>query len=246
MPPLRLQNVCKRFGLHQALADVNLDFPKASFTAIIGRSGCGKSTLLEMCNGLVQPDSGTVEALGAPLDYQQLTNLRRKIGYAVQGTGLFPHLSVADNITLLAKLEQWQPSRIEQRLQQLMALMQLHPDQLHKYPQQLSGGQQQRVGLCRAMMLQPEILLLDEPFAAIDPITRGDIQGQLAALHLAEPTTTILVTHDMAEAMLLADRVVVMHEGQVTRVEATAELLRNFPGRPAQEVLLALMPGPRS
>jgi osmoprotectant transport system ATP-binding protein len=241
MPVLSLHSVCKAYGDTRALDNVSLAFADNCITAVIGRSGCGKSTLLRACNGLVVPDKGTVEVFGQPLDRNELPRQRRKMGYAVQGTGLFPHLSARANICLLASLEGWEQERIQQRLSELLTLTQLTDDQLDKYPHQLSGGQQQRVGLCRAMMLRPKILLLDEPFAAIDPITRTDIHRQLLQLHQAEPTTAVLVTHDMREAMRLADHVVVMEEGRISSSRAAEDLRQDNPDMDPEELLQLLM-----
>lgn len=240
MSAVSLQGVSKQFGPVRALDDVSLEIPDGSFTALIGRSGCGKSTLLQLCNGLQRPDSGALLLDGAPLDPGDLLHLRRQIGYAVQGTGLFPHLDVQHNIDLLARLESWSAAAIAERVLALLDLMQLPPSLLPRYPHELSGGQQQRVGLCRAMMLQPRLLLLDEPFAAIDPLTRRDIHRQLLVLHREEPCTTVLVTHDMREAMLLADTIVVMDRGAVVRQFAVSEL--DASGRDPEELLLSLIP----
>ena len=209
--------------------------------ATIGPSGCGKSTLLKMCNGLEKPDSGAVRLFGEAIDYAKLPALRRRLGYAVQGSGLFPHLSARANITLMAELENWPAASIQARLDELLALSQLQPDQLERHPHQLSGGQQQRVGLCRAMMLRPEILLLDEPFGAIDPITRADIQAQMLSLHQAEPRTTVLVTHDMAEALLLADHIVVMSGGKISLAEDKGSLLARYPESEPTAMLTRLL-----
>ena len=241
MPVLSLNSVCKAYDDTRALDGISLEFAENRITAVIGRSGCGKSTLLRACNGLVVPDRGAVEVFGQPLDHDNLSRLRRRMGYAVQGTGLFPHLSARANITLLASLEGWGQERVRQRLSELLQLTQLKDDQLNKYPHQLSGGQQQRVGLCRAMMLRPEILLLDEPFAAIDPITRTDIHRQLLQLHQAEPTTAVLVTHDMREAMQLADHIVVMEEGRISSSTATSNLRQDNPHKDPEELLQLLM-----
>jgi len=192
---------------------------------VVGASGCGKSTLLKLCNGLLQPDEGTVFAFGEPMDYDALPNLRRRMGYAVQGTGLFPHLKARDNITLMASLAGWSESAIDARLAELLQLMHLDSGLLTRHPHQLSGGQQQRVGLCRAMMLRPEVLLLDEPFGAIDPITRYDIHQQMLEILAAEPVTVLMVTHDMREAMLLANRILLMHGGKI-RLDASVATLR--------------------
>jgi osmoprotectant transport system ATP-binding protein len=215
MTALGIESATKTYDKATALDAVSLQFPDGVITAVIGPSGCGKSTLVKLCNGLIRPDSGQVLVFGEPVDYTTLPVLRRRIGYAVQGNVLFPHLTARDNITLLARLENWDAARIDHRVTELMELCQLEAAQLERYPHQLSGGQQQRVGLCRAMMLRPEILLLDEPFAAIDPITREDIQQQVLALQRVEPRTSVLVTHDMREALLLAEHIVVMRAGRV-------------------------------
>ena len=230
------------FGAVTALDTVSLTVPSGGFTAIVGRSGCGKSTLLKLCNGLEQPDSGTVRLGGQVLDYQRLETTRRNIGYAVQGTGLFPHLDVAANIALLARLSHWSKTDIEERVTALVQLMQLPAEVVSRYPHALSGGQQQRVGLCRAMMLRPPALLLDEPFAAIDPLTRRDIHQHMLQLHAQEPCTTLLVTHDMQEAMLLADTIVVMDAGAIVQQLSTQELRQKASGADPEAVLLSLIP----
>ena len=242
MTAITLSGVSKRFGDDAALSDIHVEFPSQRLTAVIGRSGCGKSTLLRVCNGLVRPDAGDVAFDGSVIDYEKLPELRRTIGYAVQGNGLFPHLTAASNITLVATLAGWPEADISERLETLRELTHLEPELLERYPHQLSGGQQQRVGLCRAMMLQPAILLLDEPFAAVDPITRKDIHNSLLELLQAEPTTTLLVTHDMREALLLADRIVLMDAGVIQVDRDKAELLLQFPDA-TPEALLETMSG---
>jgi osmoprotectant transport system ATP-binding protein len=243
MTALGIEAATKTYDQATALDAVSLQFPDGVITALIGPSGCGKSTLLKLCNGLIRPDSGQVRVFGEPIDYDSLPMLRRRMGYAVQGNVLFPHLTARDNITLLAGLERWEPARIDQRVEELMSLCQLEAAQLDRYPHQLSGGQQQRVGLCRAMVLRPEILLLDEPFAAIDPITREDIQQQLLALQQAEPRTSVLVTHDMREALLLAEHIVVMGEGRVLHSESKQALLAEKPGTDPNFLLRELLGG---
>ena len=241
MPALDIETASKRHGDTAALDAVSINFPEGLITAVIGPSGCGKSTLLRLCNGLVRPDSGRDRLLGEPVDYANLPPLRRRLGYAVQGNGLFPHLTARDNISLLARLEHWEQAQIDTRLQELLDLTHLEPKLLDSYPHQLSGGQQQRVGLCRAMMLRPEILLLDEPFAAIDPITRRDIHHQLLELHAADPRTTVLVTHAMDEALRLAEHIVIMGSGQVLLSESTGALLERHPADDPQDLLHALL-----
>lgn len=243
MTMLSVESVSKRYGDVLALDDVSLNFPQGCITAIIGPSGCGKSTLLKLCNGLVKPDVGKVSVFGRPLDYGNLPPLRRRLGYAVQGIGLFPHLTAGENITLLASLEHWPQAAIEQRLGELLELTHLREDQLTRYPHQLSGGQQQRVGLCRTMMMRPEVLLLDEPFAAIDSITRMDIHQQLLKLHEAEPSTALLVTHDIREALQLAEHIVVMISGRVVCSDSKSTLLEHRAGRDPELLLQSLMAG---
>jgi osmoprotectant transport system ATP-binding protein len=243
MTAITLSGVSKHFGNAAALDDVHIEFAGQRMTAVIGRSGCGKSTLLKICNGLVRPDTGRVVIDGAAIDYENLPELRRGIGYAVQGNGLFPHLTAAGNITLVATLAGWQAQEIAERLEVLRTLTRLEPDLLERYPHQLSGGQQQRVGLCRAMMLQPAILLLDEPFAAVDPITRSDIHNSLLELLRAEPTTTLLVTHDMREALLLADQIVLMEAGSIQLQRDKTALLAEFPDATPEALLEAISGG---
>lgn len=238
---MTLQSATRRFAAVNALDSVSLAFNTGAITAIIGRSGCGKSTLLKLCNGLERPDEGDVCVYGEALDYASLPAIRRRIGYAVQGVGLFPHLSARDNITLLARLEGWSAHAIDERLAELVDLTRLEVSSLDRYPHELSGGQQQRVGLCRAMVLRPGILLLDEPFAAIDPVTRLEIHEQLLALHSSEPATTILVTHDMAEALRLADYIVVMDSGRVIDQYARDVLLARHEAEQPERLLLSLL-----
>ena len=241
MTDITLEAISKRYDSVVALNNVSITFARGHITAIVGKSGCGKSSLIKMCNGLSRPDTGRVVLFDREIDYGELPSIRARIGYALQGTGLFPHLTIQDNITLLARIKKWSAGDIERRVGQLLALMQLQVSQLTQYPHELSGGQQQRVGLCRAMMLKPEILLLDEPFAAIDPLTRMDIHQQLLELHQSEPITTILVTHDMQEALLLADDIVVMDSGQIIHHVSKHRLLENYAGLEPNQLLLSLM-----
>ncbi|EED35246.1 ABC transporter ATP-binding protein [Luminiphilus syltensis NOR5-1B] len=233
MTDIGLDTVVKSFGGQRVLDGISVEFPRNGISAIVGPSGCGKSTLLRLCNGLEKPDSGEVRCFGDTVDYTQLVTLRRRIGYAVQGNGLFPHLTAKENMVLLARVAGWPVARLELRLKKLMRLCHVTDDLLERFPSQLSGGQQQRVGLCRAMMLEPAALLLDEPFAAIDPITRRDIHQQLLALHAAEPTTVILVTHDMREALRLADYLLVMSSGKIllalSRDEFSTDAMQDDP-----------------
>lgn len=228
-PAVVFESVCKSYGAVRVLDEVSLELPAERTTAVIGESGSGKSTLLQMINGLLRPDSGTVRVFGEQVCAGDLVALRRRIGYAVQGSALFPHLTVRDNITLLARLEGWAPARRASRLARLLALMELDATLADRYPHELSGGQQQRASLCRAMMMEPPLLLLDEPFSAVDPITRMGIHEHFRRLAEAEPVTVVLVTHDIREAVDLASQLVVMQAGRIARADTT-EAVRAEPG----------------
>ncbi|MDX1480867.1 MAG: ATP-binding cassette domain-containing protein [Woeseiaceae bacterium] len=199
----------------KALDDVTLTIPGRKTTAILGASGSGKSTLVQLAIGLLVPDTGTIDVLGQPIRYEDLAPMRRRMGYAIQDVALFPHLRIRDNITLPAVLGAWQQAAIDERVEELVALMALPRDVLDRYPHELSGGQQQRAGLCRAMMLRPEILLLDEPFSGLDAMTRQSIHERFLGLQAAEPISSILVTHDPQEAINLADFIAVMRDGRL-------------------------------
>ena len=226
----------KRYGDAVVLRDLSLTLPAGQTSAIVGPSGSGKSTLLQLINGVLKPTQGHLEVFGAPLP-EDLPAFRRRIGYAVQGSALFPHLTVGDNVTLLARLEGWDLARQRARFEALRDLMQLPVDVAERYPHTLSGGQQQRVGLCRAMMLSPPLLLLDEPFSALDPLTRDDLQAHFERLAAAEPVTVVLVTHDRREALRLAQHLVVLDAGRVVQA-GTLAMLTAAPATPFVEELL--------
>ncbi len=242
---ISLSAVSKHFADNIVLQTLDLELPARQLTVVIGRSGCGKSTLLKLINGLIRPDKGDVAVHGRPIDYTNLPTLRKSIGYAVQGTGLFPHLTARENISLLARLENWDTPKIDARIIELLSLVQLDHSVLEKFPNQLSGGQQQRIGLCRALVLNPPLLLLDEPFAALDPLTRLDVQEQLLIMQGAEPRTCVLVTHDMAEAMRLADHILVMGDGEILAHTTPEALRRDDPDMDADHLLLKLLDGAR-
>jgi len=227
MSQIVLQNVSKRYHDVTALADVSLAIADNTTTAVVGPSGSGKSTLLQLINGLVHPDAGAVTVFGRPIDYDNLPRLRLQIGYAVQGTGLFPHMSVWRNITLLARLNGWPPEKTRERAGQLMDAVGLPETMRARLPHELSGGEQQRVGLCRAMMLNPQVFLLDEPFGALDPITREEIQREFRRIQRLEARTILLVTHDLREAMRLAERLVILNNGRVVQDAARGEILES-------------------
>jgi len=229
MSIISLDHIFKSYndGKDYALYDIQLDLSENVTTAIVGTSGSGKSTLLQLINGLERPSRGKVFVFGHEINYAQLPALRRRLGYAVQGTGLFPHLTVGENITLLAILEKWESHRIKARAEELMQLTGLPADFSTRYPYELSGGQQQRVGLCRAMMLDPKIFLLDEAFGALDPITRSEIHEEFSRLQKVEPRTIIMVTHDLKEALKLAQQIIILHKGRIEQIGSGTQLLEN-------------------
>ena len=196
---------------------------------IVGQSGSGKTTLLRMVNGLIKPDSGRLEVFGDLVPEENIENFRRKIGYAVQGAGLFPHVSVKENIVLIARLEGWSLEDIDERFEMLMRQMELPLDLSDRIPNELSGGQQQRVGLCRALMLKPKLLLLDEPFSAVDPLTRLELYEVVEKLISNEAVSIVMVSHDLGEAKRLGDRMVVLQNGIILQ----NDLISNVIGNPA-------------
>lgn len=214
---IEFRAVAKHYGETQVFRNLNLDIHQGVTTALVGESGSGKSTLLQLINGLQRPEAGTVNIFGHEVPANNLPQFRRRIGYAVQGTGLFPHMRVLRNIALLGELGGWSGEAIESRTDELMTLMALDEPLKHRYPHELSGGQQQRVGICRAMFMKPEILLLDEPFSGVDPLTRRDIHERFLALMATESATVVLVTHDMEEATRLAEELVILQNGEIVQ-----------------------------
>ena len=225
-PAVEFNSVRKSLASTPILRDIELALPAGLTTAIVGESGSGKSTLLQHINGVLRPDHGTVRVFGRPVDYDNLSQFRRQIGYAVQGVGLFPHLTVEDNVCLLARLQRWSEERMRVRFQHLLAVLELSAELAPRYPNSLSGGQQQRVGLCRAMMLEPRLLLLDEPFSGVDPITRRKIHEEFLRLRAGEPVSVVLVTHDMHEAVKLAQHIVILLDGQVLQAGPLEQVLQ--------------------
>ena len=217
--------VGKHFADHWVFRDITFSCPSGETTAIVGESGSGKTTLLQLVNGVLRPNEGSVQVLGGEVPEQGIEAFRRRIGYAVQGAGLFPHMTVRQNVDLLARLEGWARDPIEARFAELLNEMGLDASLADRYPNQLSGGQQQRVGLCRALMLQPGLLLLDEPFSAVDPITRMELYEQFIHAQRHEGVSALLVTHDMREAIKLAQYLVIVGSGQVLQAGETEAVL---------------------
>lgn len=212
---IEFSHVCKTFGEHRAVNDLNLHFTEGSFSVLIGTSGSGKSTTLKMINRLVEHDSGRIRFAGEEIRNLPVLELRRRMGYAIQSIGLFPHWTVGQNIATVPQLMKWSRKKIAARVEELMALLGLEPGLRDRYPHQLSGGQQQRVGVARALAADPQVLLMDEPFGALDPVTRGALQQEMTRIHRLLGRTIVLVTHDIDEALRLAEHLVLMDGGEV-------------------------------
>lgn len=225
---LELRGVAKTYGPTLALRPTDLAVPRGRTTVLLGTSGCGKSTLLRLMLGLTWPDAGTVRLDGTPLTPANALGWRRRMGYVIQDGGLFPHLTARDNVTLMARYLKWGgPEKVEGRLRELAALTRFPPDALGRYPVQLSGGQRQRVGLMRALMLDPDVVLLDEPLGALDPIIRSELQADLRAIFQTLGKTVVLVTHDIGEAGFFGDRIVLLREGAVVQQGTLKELVQS-------------------
>ncbi len=226
---IRLDRISKRFAGSdvEAVRELSLDIPRGSIVALIGPSGCGKTTTLRMINRLIEPTGGRIEIDGEDVSLKPATELRRSIGYVIQQVGLFPHRTVSENIATVPKVLGWNRRRIDDRVRELSNLVSLDPEMLSRYPDELSGGQQQRVGVARALAADPPLLLMDEPFGAVDPIVRGRLQDELLTLQSRVQKTIVLVTHDIDEAIRVADRIALLNVGGVLEQYAPAdELLR--------------------
>jgi osmoprotectant transport system ATP-binding protein len=228
---ISLHRIAKRYGSRTVLGDVSVRFERGSTTALVGPSGCGKSTLLRILLGLVMPDEGRVLVDEAPVTEGERLAWLRSTGYVVQDGGLFPHLTAASNVTLVARHIGMPGEAMARRIDELATLMRLDRELLQRYPHELSGGQRQRVSLMRALMLDPRLLLLDEPLGALDPITRRGLQEELRGLFERLQKTVVLVTHDMSEAARLADRLVLLRDGRIVQ-EGGIETLLSAPAEP--------------
>ena len=238
---IRLSAVTKRYGPVVALDRVDLSVAAGEFVALVGGSGSGKTTLLKTINGLIRPDGGEVRVAGEDVAATPPHLLRRRIGYVFQEVGLFPHLTVAENIAITPKLLHWDPARIADRVMTLLKLVALPQDVAARAPSALSGGQRQRVGVARALAAEPALMLMDEPFGALDPVTRDALGVDYRALHRRLGLTTIMVTHDITEAVLLADRIVVLDRGVVQADGAPRDLLMSS----RNPVVRALLEAPK-
>jgi osmoprotectant transport system ATP-binding protein len=248
VPAISFQHVTKTFGRESAAGggdgaraavdDVSFDVEEGKFVVLLGPSGCGKTTLMRMVNRLIEPSSGEIFVDGEEIRTINPTRLRRHIGYVIQQVGLFPHMTVGQNVAVVPNLLGWEKSRIAQRTDELLNLVDLPANQYRKrYPRQLSGGQQQRVGIARAMAADPALMLMDEPFGAIDAITRADLQDELLNIQRKVVKTVLFVTHDVEEALRLADKIVVMRTGRVVQYDTPFQILTN----PADEFVQDLL-----
>ena len=224
---IELDDVSKSYAGVHALKSLSLHIRARSTTVLIGPSGCGKSTLLRLIIGLVRPDAGTVRFEGETVTPATVRSQRLKMGYVIQEGGLFPHLTVRGNTALMARQLGWSAERIERRIDELGELVQLPRSRFDAYPAQLSGGQQQRVGLMRALMLDPDVLLLDEPLGALDPMIRSTLQNELKSIFQKLDKTVVMVTHDIGEAAFFADRIVLLRKGEIVQEGAPEELIRH-------------------
>ena len=238
---IEVDGLTRRYGERLAVDVVSFRVEAGELLALVGSSGSGKTTTLKMINRLVTPSAGRVLVDGEDAATLETHLLRRSIGYVFQGVGLFPHMSVGENVAVPLRLAGWEGERARARVTELLELVELDPQLAPRQPSELSGGQQQRVGVARALAMSPRLMLLDEPFGALDPLTRDRLQQSFLELRRRLDLTAVLVTHDMAEALLLADRVGVMNSGRLVQIGSPAELLR----APADDHVALLLATPR-
>ncbi|MBC8153179.1 MAG: ABC transporter ATP-binding protein [Bacteroidetes bacterium] len=222
---IRVRNLTKQFGDKNAVDDVSFEVAAGETLVLLGTSGCGKTTTLKMLNRLVEPTAGSITIDGRDIGERPLHELRRDIGYVIQDTGLLPHYTIGENIATVPRLLGWEAKRIRQRTRELLTMLRLPDSYLNRYPDELSGGQRQRVGLARALAADPPVVLMDEPFGALDPVTRVGIRREFRRLDALQRKTIVLVTHDVAEAFELGDRICLMDQGRIQQMGPPKELL---------------------
>jgi osmoprotectant transport system ATP-binding protein len=238
-------NICKKFNnaCYNAVDHISLAIEEGEFITVLGSSGCGKTTLLKMINRLYEPNEGTIKLFGEDIKNMDVVKLRRGIGYVIQQVGLFPHMTIAENIATVPKLLKWSKEKINGRVDELLSLVDLAPQEFKKrYPSELSGGQQQRIGLARALAAGPKIMLLDEPFGAIDAINRMNLQDELLRIHSGLKKTFIFVTHDINEAFKLGNRVIIMNQGKICQFDTPKNIIKN----PADDFVASLISSSRN
>lgn len=239
---IEIRNLTRRFGQTHAVTDLSLRVETGELLVLLGESGCGKTTTLRMINRLIEPTSGSIHVDGEDTSAIAPHELRRRIGYVFQRIGLFPHMTIADNVGISLRLLGWASERIRGRVDELLALVGLDAGELRdRYPRALSGGQQQRVGVARALAAEPRLMLLDEPFGALDPLTRDHLQQSFLEIRQRLGLTAIFVTHDMAEALLIGDRIAVLQHGRLVQTGTPRELVT----QPATDYVRRLMGTPR-
>ncbi|NFL85198.1 betaine/proline/choline family ABC transporter ATP-binding protein [Clostridium botulinum] len=225
---IEFKNVSKVFKNQTVLKDISFKIDKGELVSIIGESGCGKTTTLKMINSLIKPSSGKILIDGENIGFKDVIKLRRNMGYVIQQTGLFPHMTIRENIEIIPRLEKVEKANIEKKTYELMDMVGLNAEEyLDRYPTELSGGQQQRIGVARAFATNPEIILMDEPFSALDPITRLQLQDELIDLQSKVRKTIVFVTHDMDEAIRIADKICIMNGGRIIQYDTPENILKN-------------------
>ena len=240
---LTIENIIKTYGALRAIDGISLSISPGRTTVLIGPSGCGKSTLLRVMVGLIRPDSGSVFFEDTPVGPETVESLRQRIGYVIQEGGLFPHLSAYDNAALMARFLGWHEDQIASRMEELQLLTQLPVEAMDRFPVQLSGGQRQRVSLMRALMLDPDVLLLDEPLGALDPMIRADLQADLKSIFQKLVKTVVMVTHDLSEAAYLGHEIVLLRDGVMVQ-QGSLEDLYDTPADPFVTKFVNVQRGP--
>lgn len=237
---IRFEHIQKAYGEHTVIADFSLEIERGEFLTVIGSSGCGKTTVLKMINGLIRPTGGKVYVDGRDICNEDMITLRRHIGYVIQNIGLFPHMTIGENIAYVPSLSRgYDKKKARENARELLATVGLEPEMFDRYPDELSGGQQQRVGIARALAASPDILLMDEPFGAVDEITRRQLQDEIKAIHERRPVTIVFVTHDIKEALRLGTKVLVMHAGEVMQYD-TPDRIVSAPANAFVEELISM------